>query len=328
MPSESYLIECLEKFYELPDVLTLELNHPRYLQILENISDRYGLDLSFTIILLVINEINYSNLSDYLAQRFDLDNEVAQKIATEIKELYLQPVIDRLSFLNADPQKIKPTVEEEKAIIIDLFKENLLVEINNYRPTIDAVNQRIFAWLGRELEAKKKIENALLQNQEIVTSFSPDINKETVPGTISNWLRCFATEKGIDNLTSLSISEFLGTSKNTTKLNSSKKLLLRNVLNTYRNIKFFPESMPNDKGEDWAIIPLPLEKNDNLGTDLSQTEIETETKIEPEQEVTPVTIDPTTANKINQLRLMLGRYGENTLEGEAIKEEIAKLEKR
>ncbi len=324
MPSESYLIECLEKFSELPDILTLELNHPRYLQILDNISDRYGLDLSFTIVLLVVNEINYDNLADYLAQRFDLDEQIAKKIATEIKELYLQPVIDRLSFLNADPQKTKPTIEEEKAIIIDLFKENLLVELDNYRPTIEAVNQRIFAWLGRELDAKKKIENALLQNQEIVTTFSPDINKETVTGNISNWLRCFAAEKGVDNFSSLSISEFLGTSKNTIKLSSQEKLLLRNVLNTYRNIKFFPDSMPNDKGEDWAIIPLPLEKDDNLGQDFSQTVAATkQTSLEP----TP-NIDPTITNKISQLRLMLGRYGENTLEGEAIKEEIAKLEKR
>jgi len=230
MPNESYLTECLEKFYELPDIFILELNHPKNLQILDNISDRYGLELSFVVILLAINELDYLNLEEYLAKRFSLDNQTAKKIADELKNLYLQPIVDRLNFLSADQNKTKPTQEEEKAIITDLFKEKLLVELSDYQPTINAINQRIFAWLDREIEAKKKIENALLQNQETISTISLNLSNEELPGTVGNWLRCFATEKGIDNFSSLSISEFLGTSKNTVNLKNSERALLKNIL--------------------------------------------------------------------------------------------------
>ncbi len=332
MPNQQYLFDCLDKFYDLPDIIILEFNHPRYIKIIDDINNEYGLELSFLAILVAIGELYPDNLAEYLTKRYDLPESSAQKIADKLNNLYFQPIIDRLAFFNQDQEKTKPTPEEEKNIILNLFKENLLVEIKNYQQIISAINQRIFAWLDRDSSAQRQIEAALLQNQEKITEQSLVINNEKYPGTVTNWLRCFVIEKGADNFNSLSISEFLGLSKNATNLSDLDKKILRALLNAYRNIKFFPESMPSDDGTDWAIIPLP-EKNISLdeSIDITNTQ-ETEKIIDPEMQPLKIEADskiistnPENINKINQLQLMLKRYGPDSLEAQAILEEIAKL---
>jgi hypothetical protein len=90
--------------------------------------------------------------------------------------------------------------------------------------------------------------------------------------------------------------------------------------------------MPSDDGTDWAIIPLP-EKNVSLdeSIDITNTQ-ETEKIIDPEMQPLKIEADskiistnPENINKINQLQLMLKRYGPDSLEAQAILEEIAKL---
>lgn len=337
MPNQQYLLDCLDKFYELPDVIILEFNHPDRLKIIDELGAEYGLELSFVAVLVAINELSLDSLAEYLVKRYDLPETTAKTIADKFNNLYFQPIINRLSFFNQDSNKTSPTLAEEKSIIINLFKENLLVELRNYEQIIAAINQRIFAWLDRDLNARKQVETALLQNQEKITEQPVIINGEKLPGTVANWLRCFAIEKGAENFNSLSISEFLGLSKNAANLSELDKKTLRALLNTYRNIKFFPDSMPSDDGTDWAIIPLP-EKNISLDETIDLTNdsiINTaDQPIDPEMQPlaspiknTTVPKDAGVANKINQLQLMLKRYNPDSLEAQAIAEEIIKLEK-
>jgi hypothetical protein len=338
MPNQQYLLDCLDKFYELPDVIILEFNHPDRLKIIDELGAEYGLELSFVAVLVAINELSLDSLAEYLVKRYDLPEATAKTIADKLNNLYFQPIINRLSFFNQDPNKTSPTLAEEKSIIINLFKENLLVELRNYEQIIAVINQRIFAWLDRDLNARKQVETALLQNQEKITEQPIVINGEKLPGTVANWLRCFAIEKGADNFNSLSISEFLGLSKNAANLSELDKKTLRSLLNTYRNIKFFPDSMPSDDGTDWAIIPLP-EKNISLDEtiDLNNESVVSniaDQPIDPEMQPLASPIKNTTtpkdesvANKINQLQLMLKRYNPDSLEAQAIAEEIIKLEK-
>lgn len=334
MKSQIYLAECLEKFYELPELVILEFDNPIYLQIVKDLNNEYGLELSFTVILVAIGELSFQDIEEYLIKRYNLSEDNAKDISNKLNNFYFQPIIDRLSFLNQDSNKIKPTLAEEENIILKIFKENLLVELKNHEKIITALNQRIFALLSRNLTAKKQIEAALLQNQEKITEQSLVINNEKYPGTVTNWLRCFVIEKGADNFNSLSISEFLGLSKNAANLADFDKKVLRSLLNAYRNIKFFPDSMPSDDGTDWAIIPLP-EKNVSLdeSIDIANTQ-ETEKIIDPEMQPLKSSIksdaEPKPANleninKINQLQLMLKRYESDSLEAQAISEEIAKL---
>lgn len=335
MPNQQYLSDCLDKFYDLPDIVILEFNHPERLAIIDELNDKYGLELSFMVVLVAVGELSLDNIAEYLAKRFDLPNDTAATIAQQMNESYFQPILKRLAFLNQDQNKTDPSPEEEKSIILDIFKEKLLVELKDYEQMISAVNQRIFAWLDRDPIAKKQIETALLQNQEIVTDQPITLNGEKLPGTVTNWLRCFAAEKGADNFDSLSISEFLGLSKNTASLSLLDKKVLSALLNAYRNIKFFPDSMPNDDGTDWAIIPLPktpLEPEKSESTNENETVGKATQLIDPEMQparpqTVETTVNPDINNKINQLELMLKRYNQDSLEGQAILEEIAKLKR-
>jgi hypothetical protein len=67
------------------------------------------------------------------------------------------------------------------------------------------------------------------------------------------------------------LSDFLGTSENAKILDDKEKELVRKVLMCYRNVKFFPESMPSDNGEGWEMIPLPKFKEKSY----SKEELET-----------------------------------------------------
>lgn len=332
MANQEYLNDCLDKFYKLPSLAVLELNSPIYLKQLEKLSDQYGIELSFLVILIAINELDFDDIAEYLANRYDLPIDLSEKIVQQLNEVYFQPVIERLNFFNQSVDKQSPSFEEEKNIIIDLFKNNLIIELKNYSEIIEAINQRIFAWLNQDIGAKKQIENAMLQNQEIITKSTILINGEQLPGTIANWLRCFAAEKGAANFNSLSISEFLSLSKNTANLTPEDKTILRSLLSAYRNIKFFPDSMPSDDGTDWSIIPLPekqaqeLKSVDQLSSFDDDKIIDSEMVAAPIiSKKEPVIINPDNENKINQLRLMLNRYGQDSLEGQAILEEIEKL---
>lgn len=337
MPNQQYLLDCLDKFYELPDVIILEFNHPNRLKIIDELGAEYGLELSFVAVLVAIDELQLDSLAEYLVKRYDLPEATAKTIADKLNNLYFQPIINRLSFFNQDHNKTSPTLDEERSIIINLFKESLLVELKNYEQIIVAINQRTFACINRDLNACKQIETALLQNQEKVTEQPIIVNGEKLPGTVANWLRCFAIEKGAENFNSLSISEFLGLSKNAANLSKLDKQTLRVLLNTYRNIKFFPDSMPSDDGIGWVIIPLPeknisLDETINLANKSVADNIASQ-PIDPEMQplkspIKNITVpkDESVINKINQLQLMLKRYNPDSLEARAIAEEIIKLE--
>jgi len=151
------------------------------------------------------------------------------------------------------------------------------------------------------------------------------MNDDKLPGTIGNWLHCFTAEKGAANFDSLSISEFLSLSPNTTHLTVEEKKKLSIVLNTYRNIKFFPDSMPSDDGSGWAIIPLPVvEPSPQISKPKEGGSPEVSSS-KSDIESPQLSSDSDRENKINQLQLLLKRYGTDTIEGQAIMEEIAKL---
>jgi hypothetical protein len=72
MPNQQYLLDCLDKFYELPDVIILEFNHPDRLRIIDELGAEYGLELSFVAVLVAINELSLDSLAEYLVKRYDL----------------------------------------------------------------------------------------------------------------------------------------------------------------------------------------------------------------------------------------------------------------
>jgi len=320
---EAYLIE----FLTMPSIIAAEFNRPSNYKIVTDLAKEYGVNLDIVILLVAINRVSLDELSEYFVDNLGLDKVRADELADKLRENFFLPILNKLAFLSPNPSP------EDHTIIKDIFSKQLLNELTADPVLINALNRKIFMWLSEDLDgAKRQIENAMLNNQETITPGKITVNNEKVPGTISNWLRCFMSEQGAVNFDSLSISEFLSSSRNTANLTAEEKKILSALLNTYRNIKFFPDSMPSDDGSDWAIIPLPIVES----ADTTPSQLSSQPKEErlSEEEVLPQassgavapTLDADRINKINQLKLLLKRYGEDSIEGQAIGEEIAKLE--
>lgn len=320
---EAYLVE----FLTMPPIITAEFNRPSNYKIVTDLAKEYGVNLDIVILLVAINRVSLDELSEYLVDNLGLDQARADELADKLRDNFFLPILNKLAFLGPNYSS------EDCAIIKDIFNKQLLNELTADPVLINALNRKIFMWLSEDLDgAKRQIENAMLNNQEKITTEQVTINNEKLPGTISNWLRCFINERGAVNFDSLSISEFLSSSRNTANLTAEEKKILSVLLNTYRNIKFFPDSMPSDDGSDWAIIPLPImESADTITGQLSSQPKEErppeEVPSQASSEVVAPTLDADRINKINQLKLLLKRYGEDSIEGQAIREEIAKLER-
>ncbi len=321
---ESYLAE----FLTMPPIIAAEFNRPSNYKIVTDLAKEYGVNLDILILLVAIDRVSMDELSEYLVDNLGLDRARADELANKLRDNFFLPIFNKLAFLGPNYSS------EDRAIIKDIFNKQLLNELTADPVLVNALNRKIFMWLSEDLDgAKRQIENAMLNNQETITSGKIIINNEKVPGTVSNWLRCFISEQGAVNFDSLSISEFLSSSRNTANLTAEEKKILSALLNTYRNIKFFPDSMPSDDGSDWAIIPLPImESVDTTSSQLSsqpqeERPPEEEALAQASSEVVAPTLDADRINKINQLKLLLKRYGEDSIEGQAIREEIAKLER-
>jgi len=313
---EAYLVE----FLTMPPIVVAEFNRPSNYKILTDLAAEYKVNLDIVVLLVAINRVSMDELDQYLVDNLDLDRAKASELATKMRDNFFLPIINKIAFLSSQPSP------EDYEIIENIFAKQLLNEINADPILIKALNQKIFAWLSEDLDgAKRRIENAMLKNQEIVTKEKITMNDDKLPGTIGNWLHCFTAEKGAANFDSLSISEFLSLSPNTTHLTVEEKKKLSIVLNTYRNIKFFPDSMPSDDGSGWAIIPLPVVEPSPQASKPKEEGSPEVSSSKSDIESPQLSSDSDRENKINQLQLLLKRYGTDTIEGQAIMEEIAKL---
>jgi len=127
-------------------------------------------------------------------------------------------------------------------------------------------------------------------------------------GTVANWIKYFIATKGSDAFDNISLSSFLVQSPNAKVLNEKEKTRLRKLLTLYRNLKFFPDSMPNKTGDGWEIIPTQI-----------ADDVQRETKVVKEKEVSE------SEKKVQDLRLVLAKYPEGSLARRAVEEEIKRL---
>ncbi|MBL7058313.1 hypothetical protein ISS03_03175, partial [Patescibacteria group bacterium] len=148
------------------------------------------------------------------------------------------------------------TLQEEKELIIKFFKEEFVDILKGSPDRQNAINLRIFYVLSKDGNFNKELETALYNNKQKAThkTFKLDNNSKTP--SVGNWLRYFIKENSTANFNEITLLKFLLNSPNTKILDSNERELLNTILKTYRNIKFFPESMPSDTNIKWEIIPI------------------------------------------------------------------------
>lgn len=249
-------------------------NTPRAIRAMEYLDRRYGTRTSVILVYFMIGKLTQKELPRYLMVEYDFDQTQAETVALEIKGKLINPIIERIEFLNIHPEK-KFKLNDDKNYILEIFQSGLIEEIQSEPLMVMCVNRKIFITLAEDFELKKDIEDALYANNQIIGRQMILNGKKTLPA-IGNWIMDFIQQYESDLPDIIELSRFVSDSPNARQLSPEEKELLLRVLVTYRNIKFFPESMPSDDNanDDWEIIPV---------------ERETEAK---KEEVEPIAINP------------------------------------
>lgn len=328
--------QAVEQFnFELPEEIRLTCQSPEFGRPLQEIGAANQLDLSALLIYFAVGEVDLNGLQNYLEVEENLDKATAAKLAKELEEKVFKPLTERIDFLNGNPDKIM-TLQQEKNYVERIFKNDLLRELSEDWVIAAAVNRRLFFILSRDTEFHKRLEQLIYENEEEVTSKSITINSQQVKPTVANWIKDFISHYGSQSYDSVSLSAFLVNSENARQLSDEEREAVALVLKVYINIKFFPDSMPEDEtGESWQIIPY--EDEDKMLAKIDQAASEPELPTKPNAEMPiasakPAAVD-TSAGKpgptnpeLLELKNMLLQYPAGSLERAAIEEEIRKFE--
>lgn len=169
----------------------------------------------------------------------------------------------------ASENQININKEEEKKSSLEVFSNNLESFLSaSLESTIEIIkdyNGILILLLLDDPNFKKSLEKVFLANPEKLTH--SEFISEGAPHSpsIANWLKDFIKQFGSGMFDNLVMARYMTTSKNIKNLSEEEKQLVKKLLLTYRNLKFFPESMPSDDGEGWEIIPT-----DKLSMHLTQ----------------------------------------------------------
>jgi hypothetical protein len=297
--------EAIEQFNQLPPEMIIEFSSKRVIEKLQKLEEKYKISLSGVVILVTVNALSFAQLPGYLADEFELEKSTAEAASKELETQIFNPISKRLNFLNPSGQKQLISLEEEKAMLLKIFKEDLLWELNSHPLILEAINKRIFFILAHQPDFKKELENTLYENIERLGSAPLLVDGRQATNNIANWLKNFIKQEGASMFDQLTLSRFVSNNANTKTMDEEQKKLLIKILLIYRNIKFFPESMPSDDGEDWEILPAEEE--------IEAKQARVEKRLEGREK------------KLKELQEIAEQFAPGTLERRAVDEEIRKI---
>lgn len=241
----SYISDCLEKFSQLPSDLKKRIGGAEVVEKIENLEKQFQATLSFAVILVAIRELKIDDLPEFLSKDQDIQPEKAKIISRELLWQVFSKIFDNeVQFKLLTNNGIK-----------DIFAENL----NDLLSAADELREEFNEKLKIELalaseEELKNLVHSLETNQEVLTSAEIILSGRRVSPTVENWLKAFILYHGVEIFDSLIISKYITTSDNAKSLNSDERAKLKDILNLYRGIKFFPDSMLDLPIKKWKFI--------------------------------------------------------------------------
>ncbi len=329
--------KSLEKFKELSPVIILTVDSDFVSEKMILLENKYDIKLGSLIVFVAVGDLLMTDIEKYLKIEFALNNDEAKKVNLDLRNIIFTPLLRRLNFLNANKNK-EMTIADEMKYIVNMFKGDIVAELNDSPIISDAINARIFLTLSKHLSFKEEIAKELSNNQEVITEKNIKIGKTVKSPIIENWIKDFIKINGSGLFDDLALMKYISNSKNCVPLSDSEKLIVKKVLSTYRNIKFFPESMPSDDSDEWEIIPVERTADDTVrNVPLSTPKTKSEKEIDSlneeggkysEDSLARAVIEEEVGgrSRIEELKIELKKYKEGSLERMSIEEEIKKLE--
>jgi hypothetical protein len=248
--------EAIEQFkFELPEEIRACCQSPELHASIDELQKKYGVDLSPLVIYFAVGEVTLEQLGEYIRREYEIEEDAAKGLIKDLEEKVFKPLAERIDFINDDPDKAM-TFLQEKNYAERMFKYALLRELNEDPIVASAINTRLLTILARDKEFHKRLEQVLYENDELVTAGTIMIEGQELKATVANWIKDFIAHYGSENYDSVSLSAFLVNSENARPLSDQEREGVSLVLKVYTNVKFFPDTMPdNDTGEGWQIIP-------------------------------------------------------------------------
>ncbi|MDP3900392.1 MAG: hypothetical protein Q8Q23_04915 [bacterium] len=282
----------------------------------EQKAKKLALDIAGMKLLIADNYFN-NEIKKYIANQGSNVDEYKEIVAKEMEELKKEQEqyakdIEPDEF-PPEPQKQStdlgaPVTElslvEKKKRLNEVFTEHLvsLLLLNDSNEFVEEINNEIIDLIVEEHKVKQEFINLILVNDEKLTHSEFILNNKPTKPTIANWLKDFVYKNGAEMFDNVALSTYITDSPNTRNLEEEERMLVRKLLLLYRNLAFFPESMPADEAS-WEIIP-----------------------IEREEVLNRVKKQISEENSLEELRELAKDYPENSLERRAIEEEIAKFQ--
>lgn len=265
------------------------------------------------------------------------ETEFQKELAEENKE-YIAPLPKRDETL---PQFQSISGKTKTNRIQEIFNGSLseILKINDYNFEsflLEANLDMINLLAGEKGETfQSNLKNILLSNQEKLTFKEFYLEGKPTRPTVGHWLQDFIKQFGAAMPDNLQITRYLTGAKNIKILSAREKDVVNKLLHLYRNLVFFPNSMPKNI-DDWEIFSVQKsnfskvenyktnihgEKNSSVGKqDLALQTKPVATIIKPLKQTENASI-------LTQLENMARQHPQESLERRAIEEEIAK-EKR
>ncbi len=196
-----------------------------------------------------------------------------------------------------------PDAKQTKKDILDLW-QNFFVETLKFKDSalLTDLNHDIIDILMAEKNFKNELLQILFANQEKLTYKTFILNGQPARPTVANWLKDFIKQNGTGLFSNLVLSKYLTNSPNAKELSFAERRLVGKLLNTYRNLKFFPQSLANRPPAEWEIIPVASQPEAVKAKTLSGP------KVKPE-------------DVIAEFDKLIGQYPAGSLERKAIEEE-------
>lgn len=343
---QNYFNYCLEKFNDLPDSVREFLNGPDTAQIVKDIEDKYGVSISFLVVLVAISELNFEDISGYLEKKYQIEKNRSEIIAEEIIERIFNHLLNQEALsdeaiisdiLGDEAPTSKPLIdrplEERREHILNIFEEELVPTLQAANSELKELNLTIFKTLNDDLNLEDQVESLLYNNQEKITTKSIILDGHPASPTIANWLKDFIKIYGSSLFSEISLAEYLVKAPNLKNLSESEKQLVRKLLKLYRNLIFFPESMDGVLLENWELFPLEVYTTDSLAETNKVLRYPTAAPLEkkisplsgPEERVVTEIQGDEKSQLIWNLEKSLAKYSDSSLEYKALQQEIKRL---
>ncbi len=91
------MLAYLEKFNKLPQALRNKVTSPAVMANLTELEKRYKVNLAVLVMKIMVKDVNFGNLSDYLKFEFKLNESQGQQLAEEMKNKIFKEVLNYLT---------------------------------------------------------------------------------------------------------------------------------------------------------------------------------------------------------------------------------------